>query len=209
MNDKNHTTGGGYESQTPHNLDLSLPGLPTEASLWNSPLGRRAFLKKTGAATVATAVAMHGFRVQVQALTTPPPHPPYVVPWVWFDCDMIEFEGPEYTGTPDSDENDGDNEDAPPTNLDEGDLFAEAQSREEVSVSGRSLVAEGDLVLKPNPYPSVGCPRIAHSQASDVSAGFIRKPNGKWVYRITYAGDVRIVREYVTGHGTPNLPLRP
>ena len=70
MNDKSHTTGGGYESQTPHNLDLSLPGLPTQASLWNSPLGRRAFLKKTGAATVATAVAMHGFRVQVQAAVT-------------------------------------------------------------------------------------------------------------------------------------------
>ena len=70
MNDKNHNTGGGYESQTPHNLDLSLPGLPTEASLWNSPLGRRVFLKKTGAATVATAVALHGFRVQVQATTT-------------------------------------------------------------------------------------------------------------------------------------------
>jgi len=70
MNDINHTHRGGHESQAPDTVDLSLPDIASSASLWNSPIGRRAFLKKTGAATVATAVAMHGFRVQVQAQAT-------------------------------------------------------------------------------------------------------------------------------------------
>jgi len=65
MNDSNNSRRGGGESQAPNN-DQS----QNSASLWNSPLGRRAFLKKTGAATVATAVALHGFKTQVQAQGT-------------------------------------------------------------------------------------------------------------------------------------------
>lgn len=38
-----------------------------EPSLWNSPLGRRAFLKKTGAATVGTAIVFHGFPTEILA----------------------------------------------------------------------------------------------------------------------------------------------
>lgn len=68
MNEKNHTNRGGYESQTPDNTDAQTHH---EGALWNSPIGRRVFLKRTGAATVATAVALHGFRVQVQAQQTP------------------------------------------------------------------------------------------------------------------------------------------
>lgn len=38
-----------------------------EPSLWNSQLGRRAFLKKTGAATVATVVVLNGMKLEVLA----------------------------------------------------------------------------------------------------------------------------------------------
>ena len=71
MNEKNLTNRGGHESQSPDNAD---PSAYNEGSLWNNPIGRRVFLKKTGAATVATAVALHGFRVQVQAQQSPPPN---------------------------------------------------------------------------------------------------------------------------------------
>jgi hypothetical protein len=65
MNSKNHTTGGGPESPASHNDDSLLKSL--EPSLWNSSLGRRQFLKRTGAATVGTAIALHGFRTEVLA----------------------------------------------------------------------------------------------------------------------------------------------
>ena len=72
MNDNSHNNRGGHNSQAPDSLNLALPDLAAspEGNLWNSAIGRRTFLKKTGAATVATAVAMHGFRVQVQATVT-------------------------------------------------------------------------------------------------------------------------------------------
>jgi hypothetical protein len=38
-----------------------------EPSLWNSSLGRRTFLKRTGAATAGTAIALHGFKTEVLA----------------------------------------------------------------------------------------------------------------------------------------------
>lgn len=40
-----------------------------EPNLWNSALGRRGFLKTTGAASLATAIAWHGFRTEVMAVT--------------------------------------------------------------------------------------------------------------------------------------------
>lgn len=42
-----------------------------EPSLWNSPFGRRAFLKKTGAATASTLLIMHGFKTEVLASESP------------------------------------------------------------------------------------------------------------------------------------------
>jgi hypothetical protein len=38
-----------------------------EPSLWNSKIGRRVFLKRAGAATAGTAIALHGFRMEVLA----------------------------------------------------------------------------------------------------------------------------------------------
>lgn len=38
-----------------------------EPSLWNSEVGRRAFLKKTGVASAASVVALHGFRTEALA----------------------------------------------------------------------------------------------------------------------------------------------
>lgn len=38
-----------------------------EPSLWNSQLGRKTFLKKTGAATVGVGIALHGFRTELLA----------------------------------------------------------------------------------------------------------------------------------------------
>jgi hypothetical protein len=37
----------------------------SEPSLWNSPVGRRMFLKSAGAATVATMINLHGFTIEV------------------------------------------------------------------------------------------------------------------------------------------------
>ena len=72
MNDNSHNNRGGHNSQAPDSLNLALPDLAAspEGNLWNSAIGRRTFLKRTGAATVATAIGMHGFRVQVQASVT-------------------------------------------------------------------------------------------------------------------------------------------
>jgi hypothetical protein len=64
MNNSSRTNRGGYESQTPDNTETQSIH---EGSLWNNSIGRRVFLKKTGAATLATAVALHGVRLQVQA----------------------------------------------------------------------------------------------------------------------------------------------
>jgi hypothetical protein len=36
-------------------------------TLWNSALGRRSFMKKTGSASVAAAIALHGFKLEVLA----------------------------------------------------------------------------------------------------------------------------------------------
>lgn len=52
---------GGCQADCSSNSQLPEP------SLWNSTLGRRAFLRKTGMATAATAIALHGFRVEVLA----------------------------------------------------------------------------------------------------------------------------------------------
>jgi hypothetical protein len=58
MNSKNHNLGAEAETPTSHTDD----GLPRslEPSLWNSSLGRRTFLKKTGAATAGTVLLLRG-----------------------------------------------------------------------------------------------------------------------------------------------------
>lgn len=43
-----------------------------DPSLWNSPLGRRAFLKRTGAATVGTAAILHGLNSESLASSSAP-----------------------------------------------------------------------------------------------------------------------------------------
>ena len=54
--------------------DCNQHNLP-DPSLWNSAVGRRSFMKKTGMATAATAIALHGFRVEVLASTSNTPQP--------------------------------------------------------------------------------------------------------------------------------------
>lgn len=58
------------DCQASSNVDLSITIKPPAGALWNSAIGRRAFLKRTGGATLATALALHGTRVQVQAVET-------------------------------------------------------------------------------------------------------------------------------------------
>ncbi len=53
--------GGGCQA------DCNSNNHPPEPSLWNSTIGRRAFMKKTGMATAATVIALHGFRAEVLA----------------------------------------------------------------------------------------------------------------------------------------------
>lgn len=40
---------------------------PSDPNLWNSPLGRRAFLKNTGVASAASLIVLHGLRSDVVA----------------------------------------------------------------------------------------------------------------------------------------------
>jgi len=67
-NESEKSTGGGTP-QNSHNADASGISLlkTLEPSLWNSSLGRRTFLKRAGAATIGTAVVLHGFRTEVLA----------------------------------------------------------------------------------------------------------------------------------------------
>ena len=58
-------TGGGC--QDCNNLSSLDP------SLWNSPIGRRRFLKKSGKASVATALALNGLMFEVLASESPSP----------------------------------------------------------------------------------------------------------------------------------------
>ena len=70
---KPNANEGGQDSQNPHNAETAGRSLlqSLEPSLWNSKIGRRAFVKKTGAATVGTAIALHGFRMEVMASGSP------------------------------------------------------------------------------------------------------------------------------------------
>jgi len=65
-----HNPQGVGNCQDPCKVDLSLPIQPTGGALWNSAIGRRTFLKRTGGATLATALALHGTGVQVYADST-------------------------------------------------------------------------------------------------------------------------------------------
>ena len=60
---------GGQDSQNPHNIEAASRSLlqSLEPSLWNSKIGRRQFVKRTGAATVGTLIALHGFRTELLA----------------------------------------------------------------------------------------------------------------------------------------------
>jgi hypothetical protein len=63
MNDKYNPQG---KPQQQSGIDACSSNLP-EPSLWNSAVGRRMFIKATGAATVATVIALHGFKIEVLA----------------------------------------------------------------------------------------------------------------------------------------------
>jgi len=65
-----HNPQGVGNCQDPCDVDLSLPAQSAAGALWNSLHGRRAFLKKTGGATLATALALHGTRIEVLASVT-------------------------------------------------------------------------------------------------------------------------------------------
>jgi hypothetical protein len=65
-----HNPQGGGNCQVPCNVDHSVPVQPSAGALWNLPRGRRTFLKQTGGATLATALALHGTRIQLQAAET-------------------------------------------------------------------------------------------------------------------------------------------
>lgn len=61
MTDNNKTEQGGACQA---DCNCNAEPAPT---LWNSILGRRSFVKRTGSATAAAAIAMHGFRMEVLA----------------------------------------------------------------------------------------------------------------------------------------------
>ena len=63
MNGNNNPDNGGA-CQADCNWHSEPAATPT---LWNASLGRRSFMKKTGSATAAAAIAMHGFRMEVLA----------------------------------------------------------------------------------------------------------------------------------------------
>jgi len=56
---------GGGQSQALHNVSF-FNNLP-EPSLWNSQIGRREFLGKVGKASVGTAIALNGLKLEVMA----------------------------------------------------------------------------------------------------------------------------------------------
>jgi hypothetical protein len=62
MSNKNATESESESCQA----DCNQHSLP-DPSLWNSALGRRSFMKKTGMATAATTLALHGFKLEVLA----------------------------------------------------------------------------------------------------------------------------------------------
>jgi hypothetical protein len=65
-----HNPEGVGNCQVPCDVDPSFPVQSQGGALWNSAIGRRTFLKRTGGATLATALALHGTRMQVQAAET-------------------------------------------------------------------------------------------------------------------------------------------
>lgn len=54
------------KTRQPSGIGANSSNLP-EPSLWNSTVGRRMFIKATGAATVATVIALNGFKIEVLA----------------------------------------------------------------------------------------------------------------------------------------------
>lgn len=65
-----------------------------EPSLWNSALGRRSFIRKTGVASAATVIALNGFKVEVLASSSDCPMADKVV------LSRITFFTGEYAAQP-------------------------------------------------------------------------------------------------------------
>ena len=170
--------------QDPCDVDLSLPAQPAAGALWNSAIGRRTFLKRTGGATLATALALHGSNVQVLAADTAQ----MAILW-----ELISW------GTP--------------TPINVGPFPSAAAAEAAIHTAMRQAVAQTNVTQTSGMVDVTGRVRKTRIWSSDGNGGTVANPPaitpgpGGWSGSVTIPSGTIFVMYYSGASGESNAPV--